>query len=95
MEVLPDRGCNNDSYETQSAYHYGMSRRHLKDVLEEEGIELGDLPKDDQLADGKEAHVGTVGVEPAHVGPVLWCELQHRTLDLTRRGVYVPGIRVH
>jgi hypothetical protein len=59
-------------------------------VFEKEGVELRHLPENNKLTDCKEAHVGAIRVHPAHVGPILWGELQDSTLNFARSGVNIP-----
>ena len=51
------------------------------------------LPYDDEHADGYDSHVGTVGVQPAHVRPALRRELQNSAPKLTRGGVDISTKR--
>lgn len=59
-------------------------------MLQEEGVQLRQLPEDDQLAEGEEAHVGAGGVQPAHGGPAQRGELEHGALYLARCARNVP-----
>lgn len=69
-----------------------MGRWHFEDVLEEESVQLGDLPEDDELADGEESHVRTFRVHPTNRRPTLRRELKNSSLDLTgcRRNIAYP-----
>jgi len=64
-------------------------RWHLKDVLQEECVQLGDLPEDHKLNDGGKSHRRGLGIQPANGRPALGRKLQHGTLDFTRCGGYV------
>lgn len=59
-------------------------------MLQEEGVQFTDLPKDDKLADGEEAHVGSGWVQPTHSHPVTGRELKNRALQLAGCRVDVP-----
>lgn len=66
-----------------------MIWRHLKDVLQEERIQFGDLPEDDQLHDGSETHCCRFGIQPADGRPTLRRKLQHGTLYFARSRRYI------
>ena len=52
-----------------------MFGRHGEDVLDEEGVELDDLPKQNELEDGHESHPAAARVQPPAGGPTFRGEL--------------------
>jgi len=62
---LPNRRRHKQSDEYEATDHNKVIRRHLEDVLQEECVQLGDLPEDHQLNDGGESHRRGLGIQPA------------------------------
>lgn len=80
--VLAYRWRHKQSDEHQPNGDQRMRRRHLENVLQEERVQFGDLPEDDQLADAPEPHVRGLGIQPADARPTARSELENGTLDL-------------
>lgn len=66
-----------------------MRRWHFENVLQEEGIQFGDLPENDHLTDGEKTHTFARRVQPTHFSPTYRSELQYRSFQLTRRRAYI------
>lgn len=52
-----------------------MGRGKLENVLEKEGVKLGELPRDDQLRDGPRTMVSATWIEPVDWSPTFGREL--------------------
>lgn len=86
--------CGRSRHQTGQEYPHNADRvlrRHGEDVLDEEGIQLHDLPHEHKLADGNNPHPRGTGVEPPRRLPRLWSELQQRPFDLSRSAPNVPN----
>lgn len=59
-----------------------MRRWKLVNMLQEEGIQLGDLPKYHQLAQSDQSHMGAGRIQPSDGCPTAGSKLQHRSLQL-------------
>ena len=59
-----------------------MFGRHGEDVLHEEGVELDDLPKQNELEDGHESHPAAARVQPPAGGPTFRGELWKVKINL-------------
>lgn len=75
-QFSPDWGRCEESYKNQPNDDDGMRWWHLKNMFEEESVELGNLPEDNQLTNGKESHVRTFRIHPAHCRPTFRCKLE-------------------
>lgn len=54
-------------------------------MLQEERVQFRNLPKYNHLADGEESHIRAVGIEPTHMRPTNWSELENGSLQFTCR----------
>lgn len=83
--VLTHRRRHKQSDKHQPRDDQRMRGGQLKDVLQEERVQLGDLTEHDQLADAPEAAVRELAarIEPAQIRPAARRELEHGALDFT------------
>lgn len=70
-----------------------MAGLEHKDVLQEEGIQLSQLPYDHEEVYTSHSLKGRLGIKPPDVSPASRGELQHSSLDLPCGGVDVPRER--
>lgn len=88
-EVLPHRRGHDYPYQSQTYGHQWVRGGQLEHVLEEKRIQLGRLPKENQLTESQDPHVRALRIEPAYRRETFGRKLKHRPFDLARGRVYV------
>ena len=78
--LLPCRGSRHESGEENSCDADRMFCRHGEDVLDEEGVQLDDLPQKNELKDGNETHPAATGIKPTTWRPTFGSELKEETI---------------
>lgn len=87
---LPHRRSNNDSNKTKTCYNQRVWRWHLKNVFQEECVQLWYLPEHHQLTQCKKPHVSTCRIQPPYRAPMYWSKLQQCPFNLSRGRRNVP-----
>lgn len=92
--VLTNWRRHKQSHKHQPNDYDWVWRRHFEYVFQEECVQFGHLPEDNQLTHSQKSHVRGLRIQPSDVSKTSRCELEHCSFNFTACRRYVSDGRI-